>query len=59
MPVYEITMQCNQFFDYKVEADSKEEALEAIKDGSIDHCDEFTDYDTQTVHTIEEVKTNA
>ncbi len=58
MTVYEITMQCNQFLDYKVEADSKEEALKAIKDGLIDHCDEFTDYDTQTIHTIEE-KTNA
>ena len=58
MTVYEITMQCNQFFDYKVEADSKEEALKAIKDGSIDHCDEFTDYDTQTVHSIKE-ETNA
>tara|TARA_R100001082_G_scaffold51830_1_gene28259 strand:+ start:1208 stop:1384 length:177 start_codon:yes stop_codon:yes gene_type:complete len=58
MTVYEITMQCNQFFDYIVEADSKEEALNAIKDGSIDHCDEFTDYDTQTVHSIEE-ETNA
>ena len=58
MTVYEITMQCNQFLDYKVEADSKEEALKAIKDGSIDHCDEFTDYDTQTVHSIEE-ETNA
>ena len=58
MTVYEITMQCNQFFDYIVEADSKEEALKAIKDGFIDHCDEFTDYNTQTIHTIEE-KTNA
>ena len=51
-------MQCNQFFDYKVEADSEEEALEAIRNGQ-DHCDEFIDYHSQTVHTIEEVKTNA
>ena len=58
MPFYEITMQCNRFLDYKVEADSEEEALDLIDKSLIDHHDDFTDYHTSVVHLIEE-ETNA
>ena len=58
MTVYEITMQCNRFLDYKVEADSEEKALELIDQDLVDHHDDFTDYDTSTVHSIKE-ETNA
>ena len=54
MAIFEITLQCNQFFDYKVEANSKEEALKRIKDGYVNPTEVFTDYHTQTVHYMEE-----
>ena len=58
MPTYEITYQVNRFLDYTVEADSKEDAIEQIKQGLVDHYDDYTDYDTSIIHSIKE-QTNA
>ena len=53
MPTYQITYQVNRFLDYKVEADSEKDATKAINDGLVDHYDDYTDYDTSVIHSIE------
>ena len=58
MPTYEITYQVNRFLDYTVEATSKEDAIEQIEQDLVDHCDDYTDYDTSIIHSIKE-QTNA
>jgi hypothetical protein len=58
MPTYEITYQVNRFLDYKVEAESEEDAIKQINDDLVDHHDDYTDYDTSIIHSIKE-QTNA
>ena len=58
MPTYHITMQVNRFIGYAVEADSKEQANEQINKDLAEACDDWTDYDTSVIHSME-VTTNA
>ena len=58
MPTYHITMQVNRFLDYAIEADSEEQAIEQINKDLVDHYEDWTDYDSSVVHSME-VKTNA
>ena len=58
MPTYHITMQVNRFIGYAVEADSKEQAIEQINNDLAESCDDWTDYDTSVIHSME-VTTNA
>jgi len=58
MPTYHITMQVNRFIGYAVEADSKEQAIEQINKDLAESCDDWTDYDTSVIHSME-VTTNA
>ena len=58
MPTYHITMQVNRFIGYAVEADSKEQAIEQINKDLAASCDDWTDYDTSVIHSME-VTTNA
>ena len=58
MPTYHITMQVNRFIGYAVEADSKEQAIEQINKDLAKSCDDWTDYDTSVIHSME-VTTNA
>ena len=53
MPTYHITMQVNRFIGYAVEADSKEQAIEQINKDLAESCDDWTDYDTSVVHSME------
>tara|TARA_X000000368_G_C22566080_1_gene508567 strand:+ start:316 stop:492 length:177 start_codon:yes stop_codon:yes gene_type:complete len=58
MPTYHITMQVNRFIGYAVEADSKEQAIKQINKDLAESCDDWTDYDTSVIHSME-VTTNA
>jgi len=58
MPTYHITMQVNRFIGYAVEADSKEQAIGQINKDLAESCDDWTDYDTSVIHSME-VTTNA
>ena len=58
MATYHITMQVNRFIGYAVEADSKEQAIEQINKDLAESCDDWTDYDTSVIHSME-VTTNA
>ena len=58
MPTYHITMQVNRFIGYAVEADSKEQAIEQINKDLAESCDDWTDYNTSVIHSME-VTTNA
>ena len=58
MPTYHITMQENRYIGYAVEADSKEQAIEQINKDLAESCDDWTDYDTSVIHSME-VTTNA
>jgi hypothetical protein len=58
MPTYHITMQVNRFLGYAIEADSEEQAIEQINKDLADHYEDWTDYDSSVVHSME-VKTNA
>ena len=58
MPTYHITMQVNRFLGYAIEADSEEQAIEQINKDLAESCDDWTDYDTSVIHSME-VKTNA
>ena len=58
MPTYHITLQVNRFIGYAVEADSKEQAIEQINKDLAESCDDWTDYDTSVIHSME-VTTNA
>ena len=40
MTIYSLTSEVTYYRDYKVEADSKEEAIQQVKDGLVDHYDE-------------------
>lgn len=57
MTIYNLTVQCNQFFDYTIEADSEEDAKIAVQDGLSNYTHKETDYQTGVVISIEE-KTN-
>ena len=53
MPTYHITMQVNRFIDYAIEADSEEQAIEQINKDLAESCDDWTDYDSSVVHSME------
>ena len=53
MPIYEVTMQVNRFMSYAIEADSEEQAIEQINKDLAESCDDWTDYDTSVVHSME------
>jgi hypothetical protein len=53
MPTYHITMQVNRFIGYAIEADSEEQAIEQINKDLAESCDDWTDYDTSVVHSME------
>jgi len=40
MEIYYVSAYVTYVRDYKVEADSKEEAIEIVQEGSVDHYDE-------------------
>ena len=40
MKTYYVSAYATYVRDYKVEADSKEEAIEIVQEGSVDHYDE-------------------
>ena len=40
METYYVSAYATYVRDYKVEADSKEEAIEIVQEGSVDHYDE-------------------
>ena len=54
MPTFEITMVVDRYLDYRVEADSKEDAIKQINNDSVDHYDDHTDYDSSTIHSAKE-----
>ena len=53
MHTYHITMQVNRFIGYAIEADSEEQAIEQINKDLAESCDDWTDYDTSVVHSME------
>ena len=53
MPTYHITMQVNRFLGYAIEADSEEQAIEQINKDLADHYEDWTDYDSSVVHSME------
>ena len=57
MTIYYVTSNETYNRDYKVEADSKEEAIQQVKDGLVDHYDEDwieTEIEEEWVKTEEE-----
>ena len=43
----------NRFIGYAIEADSEEQAIEQINKDLAESCDDWTDYDTSVVHSME------
>ena len=57
METYYVSAYATYVRDYKVEADSKEEAIEIVQEGSVDHYDDDflgLEVDKDGVQTIEE-----
>ena len=57
MKTYYVSAYATYVRDYKVEADSKEEAIEIVQEGSVDHYDEdFIEFEVEKdgVQTEEE-----
>tara|TARA_R100001082_G_scaffold49341_1_gene26647 strand:+ start:348 stop:536 length:189 start_codon:yes stop_codon:yes gene_type:complete len=57
MTIYYVTSNITYNRDYKVEADSKQEAIQQVKDGLVDHYDEDciqTEIEEEWVKTEEE-----
>ena len=53
MTIYNLTVQCNQFFYYTIEADSEEDAKIAVQDGLSNYTHKETDCQTGVVISIE------
>ena len=58
MTVYAITTTCNCFHDYRVEADSKEEAIALVLDGLVEPYDQEVDHKEEVIFLTQEVQTN-
>jgi len=54
MNTYKITCRVDRYLDYTIEADSKEDAIKQLNDDLVDHYDDYTDYDSSTIHSIKE-----
>jgi hypothetical protein len=58
MTFYAITTTCNCFHDYRVEADSKEEAIALVLDGLVEPYDQEVDHKEEVIFLTQEVQTN-
>ena len=56
MTFYAITTTCNCFHDYRVEADSKEEAIALVLDGLVEPYDQEVDYKEEVIFLTQEEK---
>jgi hypothetical protein len=54
MTVYAITTTCNCFHDYRVEADSKDDAVALVLDGLVEPCDQELDHEEEIIFVNEE-----
>ena len=59
MNTYKITCRVDRYLDYTIEADSKEDAIKQLNDDLVDHYDDYTDYDSSTIHSIKKEEENA
>ena len=54
MTIYKITCRVDRYLDYKIEASSKEDAIKQLNNDLVDHYEDYTDYDSSTIHSIKE-----